>query len=56
MAVIGPDSKGIGEVKDQGQLYQNQIAKTLAAFVGKEFKPDAGVGEVISTMLSSAKK
>jgi hypothetical protein len=56
MAVIGPDSKGIGEMKDQGQFYQNQIAKTLAAFVGKEFISAAAVGEVISTMLPSARK
>jgi hypothetical protein len=56
IAVIGPDTKGLGEMKGDGQFYQNQIAKTLAAFLGKDFKSEAGVGDVITTALSPAKK
>jgi hypothetical protein len=56
IAVIGPDTKKLGEVKEKNQLYQNQIAKTLAGFVGKEFKSDAAVGDIINSMLASAKK
>jgi hypothetical protein len=39
MAMIGPSVKAEGEKKQQGQVYQGQIAATIAAFVGKEFKP-----------------
>ncbi|QOI98872.1 MAG: hypothetical protein HRU69_08630 [Flammeovirgaceae bacterium] len=37
MAVIGPDTRPIGEVRTQGQLFQKQIAKTVAAFLGLAF-------------------
>jgi len=47
MAVIGPDSPALGEVKKAGQLYQNQVARTLAKALGVDYnQPKAG--EVIA--------
>lgn len=39
MAAIGPDTKPLGEMKNSVQLYQAQIATTLAALLGFDFKP-----------------
>ncbi|MDX2249578.1 MAG: phosphoglyceromutase [Bacteroidia bacterium] len=44
MAVLGPDSPAMGEVKTSGQLYQNQVAKTLAILLGLDYKNDKPVG------------
>lgn len=51
-AVIGPDTESIGEVKTDTQLYQNQIAATLAtalrlSYVGDKYE----AGKPIKTML-----
>ncbi len=51
MAVIGPDTPGKGEVSGECQFYQNQIAKTMAAFLGVQYTTDKTVGEVVSPML-----
>jgi predicted AlkP superfamily pyrophosphatase or phosphodiesterase len=40
LAVIGPDTPAKGELKTAGLLYQNQVAKTLAAFLGLNFVND----------------
>ncbi len=53
IAVLGPDTKPLGELKGEGQFYQSQIAKTFAGFVGKEFKSDVAVGDIINSMLAS---
>ena len=53
IAVLGPDTKPLGELKGEGQFYQSQIAKTFAGFVGKEFKSDVAVGDMINSMLAS---
>ena len=37
IAVIGPDTPALGEVKTSGQLYQNQVAKTAAALLGVNY-------------------
>jgi len=52
-AVIGPDTPKIGEVKGDSQLYQNQLAKTMAALLGLDFKGDGGIGEVIVPMTNA---
>ena len=39
MAAIGPSVKKGGESKMKAQAYQGQIAATIAAMLGKEFKP-----------------
>lgn len=51
MAAIGPDTKIIGEVKDTSQLYQRQIATTIAALLGIEFKPKHPVMAPVRTIL-----
>jgi hypothetical protein len=37
IAAIGPDTKPLGEVKIEGQLFQNQVAATVAKALGFEF-------------------
>ena len=37
IAVIGPDTKALGERRNTGVVTQSQIAATLAAFVGKDY-------------------
>ena len=54
-AVMGPDTKPLGEIRDQGQLYQNQIAKTLAAFLGFNFTSENPIGETVQSILKSSK-
>lgn len=39
IAVLGPDTKALGEIKTNGQLYQRQIATTIAKLLGFNFKP-----------------
>lgn len=51
LAAIGPDIKGSGEMKIPGQLYQRQIATTLAQLIGFNFKPNHPVEEPIETIL-----
>ncbi len=51
-AVMGPDTEPSGEMKSEGQLYQNQLAKTLAALLGLDYKNENNtVGETISTVI-----
>ena len=40
IAAIGPSIKAEGESKNKVQLYQGQLAATIAKLVGKEFKTD----------------
>ncbi len=44
-AVIGPDTPAAGEVKNAGQLHQNQVAATVGALLGIPYKntPQLGV-------------
>lgn len=39
MAIMGPSVKSKGEQKSRNQLYQQQLAPTIARVVGEEFKP-----------------
>lgn len=49
IAVIGPDTPALGEVKTSGQLYQNQVAKTVAAFLGVNYSnKENKVGDTIA--------
>lgn len=50
-AAMGPDTKPLGEAKQVGQLYQNQIAKTLAAFLGLDFTTKNPQGDAIKAVL-----
>lgn len=51
MAVIGPDTPALGEVKEKGQLWQGQVAKTAAAFLGLDYENVEQVGKVMEGMI-----
>ncbi|RYZ92608.1 MAG: phosphoglyceromutase [Sphingobacteriaceae bacterium] len=46
-AVMGPDTKALGELKTPGQIYQKQFAKTISAILGFDFTSPNPIGEVI---------
>jgi hypothetical protein len=48
MAFLGPDTKPLGEVQKEGQLYQNQVAASVAALLGKDYKNEKPVGKPIA--------
>lgn len=50
-AVMGPDIKPMGEMKNTGDIYQYQFAQTMAHFLGLEFKSDKAIGPVISELV-----
>lgn len=50
IAVLGPDSPALGEVKSSDQLYQNQVAKTLAVLLGLDYKNEKPVGAAIKNV------
>ncbi|PWU04945.1 MAG: phosphoglyceromutase [Bacteroidetes bacterium] len=52
IAVLGPDTTPIGEVKAQTTLYQEQIAATIGALMGYEFKAEHPVAKPITTIYS----
>jgi len=47
LMALGPGIAPLGEVKENIQLYQNQLAKTVAALLGYKFKSNRQAGEVI---------
>ena len=51
LAIIGPDTSAGGEMKNTPQLWQNQIAKTMAAFLGLEYKNQRTPGMAIEAVL-----
>ncbi len=51
MAVIGPDSKTLGEIKTEGQCHTNQLAKTAAALLGLDYTNEKEVGLIIEPMI-----
>lgn len=51
MAFLGPDTPALGELKIEQQLYQNQIAKTLAAFLGMDYINERKPGEAIPSVI-----
>ena len=52
LAVIGPDTPALGEVRKEGQLYQNQIAKTIATLFGINYGTNKKIGDAISTAIT----
>lgn len=50
LAVIGPDTKPLGEMKKPMQLYQRQLATTIAKLLGFNFKPDHPVQDPVETI------
>lgn len=55
-AAIGPDTEALGEVKNEGQLYQSQIAKTAAALLGLAYNANKPTGEIIPQVFKSIKE
>ena len=52
LAFLGPDTPSTGEMKGEQQLYQNQIAKTLATLLKLGYSSNKPIGEVISTVFA----
>lgn len=50
-AVIGPDTPAKGEVKNAGQIHNNQFAATIATLLGFDYTNEKPVGEKINTIL-----
>ena len=50
-AVIGPDTPPTGEQRKPGRIYQSQVAKTAAAFLGVEYHNKKEVGDIVSTVM-----
>ncbi len=48
IAVMGPDTEALGEVKTEGQLYQNQVAKTVASLLGLSYSNENEAGNAIN--------
>lgn len=48
IAMIGPSVKAVGESHEKIQLYQGQLAATIADILGKEFKASHSVMEKLS--------
>ena len=48
---MGPDTKPLGDITKPGQLYQNQVAKTIARFLGMNFTTRHPIGEPIHSVL-----
>lgn len=51
-AVIGPDTKPLGEIKTDGQYYQNQFARTVAGFLGVDYTADGKAGAAIEAVIN----
>lgn len=53
IAAMGPDTKPLGEVKNNELLYQCQLATTFAALLGFDFKPSHPVMQPIATIVNN---
>lgn len=51
MAVIGPETPALGELKTNAHYFQKQVASTLAAFMGLNYSNRRPVGARINEML-----
>jgi Type I phosphodiesterase / nucleotide pyrophosphatase len=47
LAVIGPTIKPAGEIKDNQQIYQEQLAQTIAVLLGEEFVSNQPVASAV---------
>jgi hypothetical protein len=50
MAAIGPDTQYMGEIKISMQLYQKQIAATIAQLLGFTFKANHPVADPVTAI------
>ena len=51
MMAIGPDTPALGEVKTAGQLYQNQVAATVAELLGIDYINTQEPGKAIEALI-----
>lgn len=51
IAAMGPELKPLGEVSQEQQLYQNQVANTVARLLGLEYKNEREVGAALESVL-----
>lgn len=49
IAILGPDTPAQGELKNSTQLYQNQLAQTVAAFLGISYTSNKASGKKIES-------
>ena len=58
LALMGPDISPEGEIKENGQIWEKQIAATIAALIGETFEAKHPIAEPIPVSLysKSAKK
>lgn len=55
LAVIGPDTPALQQPETKGQYYTNQIASTIAAFLGLQYKPEHKTGKPLQRLLREVK-
>ena len=48
LALIGPNISPLGEMKNEDQIYQKQIAQTIAELVGENFRADQSVAPAVA--------
>ncbi|HET6569642.1 MAG TPA: alkaline phosphatase family protein [Rhodothermales bacterium] len=51
MAVLGPDTQALGEVNNGSQVYQNQVAATVANLLGLDYHNQQPIGQPLETAL-----
>lgn len=51
IAALGPDTEALGELTRDQQLYQNQIASTVAALLGLEYTSEHKPGPALKSVL-----
>lgn len=53
LAVWGPDTGAMGEMKDTEKITSSQIAKTAAHLLGLDYENERPVGAVISSIINT---
>jgi type I phosphodiesterase/nucleotide pyrophosphatase len=48
LALIGPNVKPLGEMKNEEQIYQKQVAQTIATLVGQQFRTRRSIAPAIA--------
>ena len=52
IAMLGPDIEPMGEMKNEQQIYQKQLAATITMFLGQKFETSHHIGKAISLPVS----
>jgi arylsulfatase A-like enzyme len=47
LAVLGPGIQPLGEIKEHQQIYQKQLAQTIAVFMGEKFEAEHDIAKAI---------